>query len=371
MCDKELQDFVYSVKKFPDEFPQELIKAINLISNNKDDIGIMGSFRQKSLIFSADIDCLEIIPLDKQANALIKIVKKIIDDVDYNKKIFIGDIKCGNNKYHPLLNYIGSIKNNKIVGYSLESIKLHLINDYIPELSNLPLEPTVEEWLKIKKFVSSLIAIRWKPNEILSKSKKINQDFIDLDFAVYNSNTTKIDIIYNYYGKFTEISNIIYSEMQSKDYFVRQIRENMMYNIYNNNILKGLKNAYSIARIKDDCDILRKISPILISPVNSLSSCKSDLTVLTDSLDFGLKLYYHRFLISSHIGTIILKLATYYLDDLPTDIFHEINSLIDLYDDKKFKEKIEYINDLITEITNKNSIEYIKKNNINIKKYSL
>ena len=62
MCDKQTNDFVFNVKDFPSEYPEELINALNLISNNLNNFHIMGSFKQKSLIYSADIDGLEIIP---------------------------------------------------------------------------------------------------------------------------------------------------------------------------------------------------------------------------------------------------------------------------------------------------------------------
>jgi hypothetical protein len=130
-----------------------------------------------------------------------------------------------------------------------------------------------------------------------------------------------------------------------------------------------MKNAYSLSRITEDCDLLKKLGSLLISPINSLSSCKSDLTVISDATKFGLDIYYNRDLINSHIGTIILKLATYYYDDLPEFMFSEINSLRDLYDANKFNEKIDNINKIIKDIVNKNTLDYMKKNNINVKKY--
>ena len=100
-------------------------------------------------------------------------------------------------------------------------------------------------------------------------------------------------MIYNYYGKYTEISNIIYPEEPSRDFFLKQIKINMLYNLYDDNTLKALKNAYSLARLINDCEMLKKISPILVSPINSLSSCKSDLAVIGDGNEFGLNIYYN------------------------------------------------------------------------------
>jgi len=143
----------------------------------------------------------------------------------------------------------------------------------------------------------------------------------------------------------------------------------MLYNLYDDNTLKALKNAYSLARLINDCEMLKKISPILVSPINSLSSCKSDLAVIGDGNEFGLNIYYNKDLIRSHIGTVILKLATYYLNDLPDNLFSKINSLADIYINEEFVKRIENINDIIKNIVNKNSLEYIRKNNINLKKY--
>ena len=372
MCNKNIELFTYSLRDFPNEYPSEILNGLSLITSDFNNVGIMGSFKQKSLIFSGDIDALEIIPLEKQAEKIQKIVKNIVSSEGYNQTYFLGDIKIGHNKHKSLLKYIGEIQNNKVINYDYNNIRLHLINDYIQELEDvLKKDPTVEEWTKINKVINSISSLRWKPENILSGRLKYENETIDLEMAVFNSSTTKLDLYYNYYGKYTEITNIIFDEVKHHSFFIKPIKIQVLTNMHNNNILKMMKNIYSLARIGKDCNMLEKINPLLISPINSLNSCKSDLAVLEDMLKFGLNLYRHRLLIKSHIGTVILKLSTYYFDDLNTSIFNKINSLIDLYNEDEFLKSINEINDYILKIVNKNTLDYIKKNNINFKKYIL
>ena len=368
---KQVQKFAYSIKEFPFQFPDELVNVMNLISYDIKNLGVMGSFRIKSLIFSGDVDCAEIIKYENQAEALQKIVKKLMEYEKYGSDLIIGDIKCGNNKYKSLLKYIGNIKNGKIIGYNPESIRLTIQYLHIPELSNLPSEKeiTLEKWSKLNTFINSFIAIRWKPDEILSGSKMYNNENIDLEMCVFNSTTTKIDIYYNLYGKYTEITNIFFNENQPKEFFVEKIKTSVIMNVYADKILKAVKQSFSIARIINDCKFIEQVEDLLVSPINSLNSCKTDLSVLIDMIKFNFNIYFNRMKVKQHIGTIILKMSSYYLDDIDEDIFNEVHSLVDLYDEDKFINKIENINKYLEKIVNKKTLDFLKSNKIILNKF--
>jgi hypothetical protein len=368
---KIIEKFAYNVKEFPYDFPDELIKAMKLISSDIRNLNVMGSFRIKSLIFSGDVDCMEIVKYENQAQALKKIVYNMLSSPEYGKNLIIGDIKCGDNKYKKLLEYIGTLENGTIKNYNPESIRLTIKNIHIPELSNLPDKITIEEWVKLKKFVSSFIAIRWKPEDIIKGYVNYNGENVDLSLSVYNSTTTKIDIYYNLYGKYTEMTNIFFDDFKPKEYFIKEIKTTLIMNYINGNILKSIKQIFSISRLVNDCNVIGIIAPFLVSPTTSLNSCISDLNVLVDMIDFGTNIYYIREKINTHLGTIILKLSTYYLDDIPTEIFDEINNLRDNFDNNEFKNIIEKINKFIKNIVEKNSIDFFNENKILKKKYLL
>jgi hypothetical protein len=370
---KLIEKFAYSVKEIPYNYPDEILKIMDLISFDMNNFKIMGSARLKSLIFSGDIDGLEIIKYENQAQALQTIIKKIMNYEGYGKDLIIGDIKCGNNKYRDLLKYIGKIKNGKIYNYSPESIRLTIINTHIPELSNLPTKEniTLKEWTGLYKFISSFIALRWTPNDILKGRTLINNEFVDLQLAVFNSNTTKIDIYYNYFGKYTEFTNIIFDESPTKDFFIENIKNTILINYEQQNYLKTIKQCFSIARLNNDCKFIESVMNLLVSPINSLNSCKTDLTVLSDMVKFGADMYFLRDKIKAHIGTIILKLSSFYLEDIDPNIFNEINNLINIQNLTEFNNNIEFINKYIENIVQKLTLKYIQNNKININNYFL
>jgi len=365
-CNKQIEKFAYNIREFPAEYPEEIINALSLIGYDINNIRVMGSFRQKSLWFSGDIDGFEIIPIDNQAIAIKQIINKIISSPDYGSKIILGDIKCGTNKYRDLLKYIGNIQGNKIQNYDLNAMKIIVRDTVVPEIQNAPENPTREQWLILYKFISSFIACRWNAYEI---NKGINKDGYLLDPSVYNSNITKIDMFYNYYGKYVEITNIILPEMKEINFFINQMRIGLSTNLINNNILKALKNMYSIARLIKDCITLEKIAPILVSPINLLNSCKTDIQIIADLINFDFDILYNKIALNTHINTIILKLGGYYLDDIDVSLFNRIKNIEKLWDKDIIIKEVDEINKILMSIVNKHTNEYIQRDKISFSKY--
>lgn len=365
-CNENIEKFAYTLREFPTEYPEEIIKALSLISYDINNIQVMGSFRQKSLWFSGDIDGFELIPLDKQAVALKRIVFKITSSHLFGTKMILGDIKCGTNKYRELLKYVGMIENGRIHNYDLNSMKLIVNDTVVPEIQNAPENPTREQWLNLYKFISSFVACRWTATEILQGR---NADGYLLEPSIYNTMATKIDMFYNYYDKYVEVTNIIFPEMKQMDFFINQMRIGLSTNLINNNILKSLKNMYSIARLIKDCNTLEKVAPILISPTNLLNSCKTDVKMIEDLIDFGFDIHYNKSALDRHINTIILKLGGYYLGDLDLSLFNKIKNIENLRDKDNILKEVDEVSKIITSIVNKNTNEYIKKNNISFSKY--
>jgi hypothetical protein len=369
LCNSSVKKFSYNLKEFPRDYPEEILDALYLISSNINNINIMGSFRLKSSWFSSDIDGFELIPRIEQKKALQNIVYKITSSPDYGKKIILGDIKCGTNKYRDLLKYIGFLKDGIVYNYDKQSMLAVINNTYKPELTELLVdEPTPEQWIKLNKYVSSFVAVRWKPDEIM---QELTQDGYDLSFCIYNSNVTKIDMYYNFFGKYTEVTNIILSEMKDINFFINQIKTACTENIYNKKILKSLKNMYSVARLTNDCRTLEKIAPILISPINLLNSCNNDLKLIVDMIKYGYDIGNNNKLYKTHIHTIILKLSGYYLDNIDDNLYEDIKNISNMLDEDDIIKNIDIIDIYIVSVVNNYTLEYIKNHDIKYKNYIL
>jgi hypothetical protein len=370
MCDRNLNRVIYTFKK-PNELPSKLLDGLNLISGNIENLQIMGSYRQKSLIWAGDIDCVEIVNIENQAQVLKKIVFNLTSSPDYGRSFIIGDIKCGHNRFHNLNKYIGQIKNGEILNYQPNMLKSIMSKNYDSDFFNLIKdEPSLKEWAKLNKYISSFTSLRWSPFEINRGYKIIDNQNIDLSLAVLSGGVVKIDLYFNLYGKYVEITNILYDINKFKNLdFVAEIKKSAINNFYMEKYLKSMKNIYSVAKIKKDCHTLKIILPLLLSPINSLNSCISDLSVLHEMIKFDFDIILNRDKITNHIGSIILKLSNYYIDDIPLTIINKLNYISDEYDKEEINNIINNVSDFLNNLIMKHTINFIKLNKATIKKY--
>ena len=262
--EEKLYNLIFKIKKVPDDYSvsqMELIKSVVSDPSNKfidmikdGIITLFGSHIFKGNVFAGDMDIIQYVPIEYQAQCLYDIVYKNIHGInkDYWQSFyFLGDIKCGMiTKFRPLKQAIGDIEKGQIVNYD-SSILSNLIDKSEFKGIKIPKKPSIEQWIKLYDIVHQLITRRWTADEVLKgyqldgdKNKYLLKD------AVYESELTKIDL----FGgsiKIMEITNVLLDKKDiiPEEEFKKQIVINMLKHYYvDNNLMKSIKRVYALER---------------------------------------------------------------------------------------------------------------------------
>ena len=363
-------------KIYDTQYSNDVIEAVNLLSYKQSKVSQFGSSLFSNLIYAGDIDLIEQVDdINQIPNIMKTIIDRITSNAEYKKKYFLGDIKSGNKeKFQPLDNHIGVLKNGEIKGYQPNLFEL-FNNKYkelefteIPQLNDKELLP---KWLNLYKELHKAITIRWTPDEI-SKLYKTDDglNIIKLKDAVYRSELNKIDMYFfcESKGRFTEITNVFIAEPTPKKEQQYQIGLNGLqyYYLKPQNLLKYLKRYYSYERQNKNWKFMKVVSEFLDGNINMLNSCNTDLNVLVDMLEFGYSVNSNLNYIHAHINNIINRLQNIFEVNIPNQVFEDIKSIIDMRDAESITNIIEPISEYFMLKINEKTLDFINKNNIPI-----
>lgn len=380
--------FINKKKLIPDSFNDEILKAVQLITYDESQITFAGSFIRKSMTYSADIDISETFPKrctsEHIADALKTIVRKILVSDNY-----ILDIKSGYDiAYEPYFNNLGNIKNDKVVGYDAQKTKNdiyechekgYIDKDVYDELISLNknAKTSIMSWLDLHEVIRKLITLRWSPEDVLKGFKQgVNQQ-IELSTAV-NTFVTKIDMVFIYQGFYTEMSNIFMTNYSSKHglvfypvsaqpkHYEDAIKFNLFEYVQNKMWLKALKRVFTLALLKNDQKLLKQIAPLLISSIGRLNKVTSIFTTIVDMLE---KLSHPPMkMIKTQINNIKPVLSIIY--EFPFGEKQIDETLDHICRSKKATmiKSINEVNEHCKKVINEQTLQYMKKNHINIPK---
>ena len=369
----DFENLLLSKKKYPNDYNDQILKAIQIITATPYNKMLFGSNVFKALYYSGDIDLMQDIPLNKQKNAIIKIVGQ----VNYMKTHILkdgvymyGDIKIGRHPYFSVFEkLIGMIKNCEIQGFKPQEIREYASKYGIKELINIPDKLDFNGWVKYYNIIHELATVRWTYNDVINGFVIIKPHIeFTLEEAIKDSLLTKIDMYAFINGKFMEITNAFKSDELDIDDVVLGIKRNMMIYLYDDppNYMKAVKRAFSALRIEGkNMYLVEKLTKFLVSNTNLLSSCITDLEVVSEILkrnEMNLNL---RLNIGLHIDTIISRLSNVYVVDL--DIIDSVKKLIQNSSEDIIK-KIDVIVKFLKEKLNILTLDYLNKNNIDLVK---
>jgi hypothetical protein len=369
----DFENLLLSKKKYPNDYNDQILKAIQIITATPYNKMLFGSNVFKALYYSGDIDLMQDIPLNKQKDAMFKIVGQ----VNYMKNHILkdgiymyGDIKIGRHPYFSVFEkLIGMIKNCKIQGFKPQEIRKYADKYKIKELINIPDELDFKGWVKYYNIIHDLATVRWDYNDIVNGFVIIKPEIkFTLGEAINDSLLTKIDMYSFINGKFMEITNAFKSDELEIDEVVLGIKQSMMVYLYDDppNYMKAVKRAFSALRIEGkNMYLVEKLTKFLVSNTNLLSSCITDLDVVSEILkrnEMNLNL---RINIGLHIDIIISKLSNVYVVDL--DVIDSVKKLIQNTSEDIIK-KVEIIVKFLKEKLNILTLDYLNKYNIDLVK---
>jgi len=372
-------------KIIPKSFNEEILRAVDTITYKQSQISFAGSFVRKSLRHSADIDIAE--DFGKSSNKILAhALQTIIHKIDaHNKKYpddkyVLLDVKSGiYPQFIGKFNNVGTIKNGKIIDYDYKITKEDLKHTDI----NPPKKfKDLKEYFDFRESVRKILTMRWSADEIKLGYKNLNGQHYPLTEAV-KTFTTKLDVSFICNGFYTEISNIFIDEYTQKHALVfypispdvkqydNAIKYNLMEYLSHHKYLKAVKRMFVIALFKKDNVQLKKIFPLLLSDIGLLNKANSIIKTM-------ISLY--------ELDKQDVKQTSFQLDNLKPLISNvyqfefgeeKIDNIIDkirgqLKNKKATINNLEALSDKFDEIINKQSIIYIKDNNLTFpKKYLL
>jgi hypothetical protein len=404
----QLYKNILRIKKFVDDYTDDEVGAIESIVYNpfeKDIVDLInidktvilyGSAIFKGNVRAGDIDTMQLIPLDKQAEALKWIVNKLEKD-DNLDTYFIGDIKCGiNKKFKSLQKYIGEYQNGKIVGYEYNACKyaFNLSTDFRD--AGLVLPRKIENrndfinYLKCYDLAHELITKRWTTEEIKDGFVE-EEDGTEyrLEDACFESELTKLDMFNYLNNNFKEVTITLFDTKKKYDpkIFEDQLTFNMLIQYYaKGKVLKSLKRLYALVRMqKNEAMTLLLHDFTQRSIVGAFNSIINELKVLIDIYERHSSVFLHNpddgrdERLRTHLGSIIIMIQKLYnpyyeeyrdfivsIDEIDTNIYKTRWDKKTVKDDMKKMEKIiDFFNEKIDVLCK----EFIKENKIDYEKY--
>lgn len=373
------EDDVLVKKSF---FSKELDKILELVSFNKKNTDVLGSFQLRSQLYFSDVDIFENnvkMPVNKIKNEFQNKIRKMLKDSTY----YLADIKCGIAEELRVINENLYVKNSKVYFYNreaslkkIENLKKHIPKSIYGGLKSLLVKkPNENQINKIKKNLRFHV-LRWTPSEILKGEKVLmngkkmkfvhalkTDGLFKMDFYKFmrDSNFMELSIIYDVRNnKGQKLNNIQYDTKQTLLNDIQKYKEEEQY-------FKVLKRKFSLMRYeqlyekKDNKKKIVILSKVLNSNLGQLYQAKS----LLDNLLFLIENFdsLEKERINKSIDNIISKLSFISLKKFlkeEEDIIDELKMMLNGKSIGNISKNLLDIYERLENILNEESKKYIK-----------
>lgn len=270
-------------RQFPEQFSAPLRKLLDEVSFGPPDV--MGSNGDHKVMYAADYDLLEFVPLHGKATvrAFQKKVARLAS------KVCVTDIKCGEVSDWNLLQ--GKTYDQKKEWDHLHRLwREKVITDKEMKMGMKVLKPTLTpaDRVAARKLLRFGV-LRWTPAEVAAgvKMNRLNKP-VRLEDAMTSKGITKVDVLAWVKDRYVEVSNIIlWTGRSGKPYahipeLLQALREDIAYYVHDGNYFKAAKRMLSIAKNRKEVAQQEKLLAILNSPLGHISTVVSDLKVLKE-----------------------------------------------------------------------------------------
>lgn len=292
-------------KDFPTNYSQDAVDILMAMAfNNGEGLKIVGSMSVRSQEWAGDFDGFQVARLNKKtneaaANDYVRQWKENIRKLQSMKNVYIGDIKCGTIEDWRVIPRNARLEDNKIVDYdyafSQKRIKMLEEKGIISaeEAQNakdmVKKSPSIGEFLACKQKLKFHI-VRWTPDEILAGHKTLRDGSkftlakaiqtpiigkMDVIGLVANSRFTDFSVIYEFRNKDKALNPDVINITQS-------LKEAITAYTEDGNFFKVLKRKYALARVQNDIEMVKKLTPILNSDLGRLYHIVGDIGTLTN-----------------------------------------------------------------------------------------
>jgi hypothetical protein len=299
----------YTETKISSSYSSSLINDMKMISFVPNGIPIpFGSYIYRMQKYPGDIDLLQeffgCCTESAVIKSFIKELHRVVKDILASKMHYMSEFKAGIDYRYD--SDIGLLTDGVFIpsqNLELNTKNLYnkgLFNDnefnYIMQILNNRIF-TGDGYDIIFNIYRNRRIIRWSANEILEGFKISNGVKKTLYDALFDETHIKIDVIIQFEGMFTEITNFIGLVLQRKDGTIQNINidlkknheikkmlppeiEKLYFSNYYYSPFKMVKRIFSLSRNKHDNSTLEKIIPLLQGDTSLLYQLKSEIDVL-------------------------------------------------------------------------------------------
>jgi len=360
------------LERRPEEsFSNKILDNIQLISFNNFKPSIMGTASLKSQLYSADLDLYSIIKYKSMDEAKEKIednFKKIVKRIAQNPDVFFMDFKLGyNDELYQTLKTKEEIKefyNNKKNLLTAEQV------EKINSIKNLD---------DLKEYTRKLYTLRWTPREILQGFKVINKDQKKtISESLDDKAVIKLDILAYIDGEFIEMTNLFEFMVGRKPLnfeldsdIIKSIKEDVVYYYEEKNYIKMLKRIFTIAKVRGDKNMIKKLVEIFNSGLGrtyQVSSNLENIISLIEKLN-NTNLEKIREKIITYLQELKSRLGNVYEFEIPDNIYKEFDKISKIKSFQKMGKEIEDLREKIKMKLNKETLKRVKQDKINFRKY--
>lgn len=295
-----MSDDLLKKKRFPLNYPLDVLNVINAMSNSTSGLTIAGSMALKAQLYAGDFDMYEIVKLEGSsiAEACRKaslVIQKCVKELIELPNCYIGDIKAGEVAEWRVIT--GDIIKGKVVGFDydiaerklLELVKSGVIDREEANEAQKVMKrnPTPYQWLVMEKTVRPQI-VRWSVEDVLEGCVRLRDGrrYYLVD-AVQAPTIVKIDavaLVQN--SRFTDFSNI-YS-FRWKSHTLNEVRidpehelkKNILLLLGDGDYFKLGKRIFAVAKMKKNGALIRSLTDVFNGDLGRLYSIISDLGTL-------------------------------------------------------------------------------------------
>ena len=350
---------------------------IELITKNKNNSEVFGSYVYRSQFFPSDIDIHEVLSTTPTRDKTIyknaaKALQNIVKDVKKRRGIYFGEVKAGVDE-----RFLIDINDPDII----EKFK-NLYNENaitLKELNIIKLLHQNNENDELEEIIRNMQVIRWSENEILKGFKKIRGNIkLNLVDAMKGHSNIKIDIWAPINGRYIEITNffflVIYDKKTKKiitlnhdigDYVksmlvqIKKYQKPLFYNPF-----KMAKRIWGIARETKNVELLEKLTPLFQSSMARINKIMAEIETIIMMAEKIKSMPWMTIL--KQIDEFKLRLS--YIYDIQFDedkIIRWINGALKHHGERnKLIHKLSMLRTFLKDIRNEKTIEWLEKNNL-------
>jgi hypothetical protein len=283
---------IYRKKRFPDEYPPEVVDVMKVFSFKY--AQLKGSAQIRSQLYAGDFDMSEEVKLPSVA-AFASGFTNIVKNIYHSKGLYLGDIKCGIIQEWSVIRSDAQIKDGKPINYNPAESKKKL--DELLEKGVISktehseayslLKDSADEFLLAKKEIR-FDTVRWSYADVVAGFTILRdgREF-SLEEAIQTPGLCKVDAIgWVENRRYSEFSCIYSVSVKGK--ILNDVKENLSDSMKNEfryfvamgNYFKYAKRLFSYARIEGDEELGEKLIPLLSGELGRLYQMSGDIATL-------------------------------------------------------------------------------------------